>query len=37
MKKTEDTYETFRKSLSLIAYGHMLALKTISKMGKVDS
>lgn len=37
MKKNEDTYETLRKSLSLIVYGHMLALKTISKMGKVDS
>ena len=34
MEKNEDTYVLFKKGLVLLVYGHMLALKTINKMGK---
>lgn len=35
MEKYEDTYVLFKKGLDLLTYGHMLALKTISRMGSV--
>lgn len=37
MEKNEDTYIFFKNGLDLLVYGHMLALKTINKMGKAGS
>ncbi len=36
MKRSDDTYVLFKKGLDLLVYGHILELKTINKMGKVD-
>lgn len=36
MKNNDDTYVLFKKGLDLLVYGHILELKTINKMGKVD-